>query len=218
MGDSELVHKAILETIFLWQRGECDYYKATRSAFEDRENEDRLVQFAKGEYYSFLNEYKVRRSLVGKGKDPVVKLVKDMFRSDGFAEKVMSFEENQNIIDDYCETLSQRKGISSGKRLLSLITKTAFILRPQVIPLFDRYAKESLEDEMNVKITDFAGYYKAFLKYKMACIDSIKKDVEGYNCIFDKFEEFSEFDDIVDFLAHRSIDKILWMKYYFKRK
>lgn len=218
MENLTLVNKAILETLYLWQRSEWRYYKAIQMAFKNRTSEEYLIQFAENEYYRFLNEYKIRRSLTGKGKPPVVKLVKDMFKKDGFAEKVINFETNQNIIDEYCKELSNKKEISGGKKLLSLLTKTSFILKPNVVPLFDKYAKESLKQETGIKIEDFKSFFQAFNKFKNDNIDSVRENVDKYSCVFENFNELSEFKDNKEFIAHRTIDKILWLKYSLNRK
>lgn len=217
MEKNELVDKAILETIFLWQRSEYKYYKAIQLAYKKRSDDESLIRFAENEYYNFLNDYGVRRSLPGTGKNPVRMLVFDMFKENGFAEKVKRFEANPSIIDDYCTELSKKKNISGGKKLLSLITKTAFILRPNVIPLFDRYAKESLKQQTQREIKDFKSYYEAFKEFKKMNIELVSSKVESYDFIFNNFKEFSAFNNIKGFISHRSIDKILWMIYYFNR-
>jgi hypothetical protein len=219
MNKDKLIDKAILETIFHWQRSEYKYYKAIQIAFDNRLDKQLLTQFSEIEYYEFLTSFNVRRSLPGKEKLPVTRLTIDMFKKNGFAEKVKEFESNPNIIDKYCEELSKKKEISGGKRLLSLITKTAFILKPNIIPLYDNYAKNSLKkNNKSIKITDFKSYFIAFKNYKASNIDLVRSKVVGYNFIFEKFDEFKAFEDIHEFIAHRSIDKILWMEYDFYRK
>ncbi len=218
MDQTILVNKAILESLYLWQNSEWKYYKAIQEAFENRSKEASLVQFAEQDYYRFLKEYKIRRSLPGKGTPPVVELVKDLFKNGGFAERVMQFADNQGVIDDYCEELSENEEISGGKKLLSLITKTAFLLKPKVIPLFDKYAKESLKQETKIKITNFETFYRAFQQYKKGNIEFVRENVKRYDCVFSSFDELSEFENNREFIAHRTIDKILWMKYNMQRK
>lgn len=215
MNKDKFIDKVLFETIYHWQKSEYKYFQSIQTAFDNRSDEKLLIKFAEREYYEFLNDYGIRRSLQGKGKKPVVNLVIDIFKENGFAESLKDFEDNQELIDNYCEELSCKKEISGGRKLLSLITKTAFILKPDTIPLYDNYAKKSLiKNDKSLKISNFKSFFIAFKKYKESNIVSIRSRVDGFKSVYEKFDEF-KMENINEFIAHRSIDKMLWMEYYY---
>ncbi|MFN0035841.1 MAG: hypothetical protein ACKVUS_12320 [Saprospiraceae bacterium] len=207
--------KGIFEALFWWQRSECQYSVELRNAFEKRHEKESVKLFVENSFYKFLTDYSIRRNLRGKGVEPVESFIKECFEENGLMDNLRKKEESVgDIIDKFVDKIKERdfaKGKKGGKRLTSLVAKTAFLFRPDSVPLYDQLAKQALEEIQGVKIKSFSNFLIYFESQKFEWDEAIRRLLKEQSQTMKIFKEFEGIENREDFFVHRTVDKLLWM-------
>lgn len=207
--------KAILEALFWWQRSEYQYSNEFQQAFKKRQNANEVELFVENSYSKFLTDYSIRRNLRGKGNAPVLSFIGECFSRNGLMENLEKSGDKGEIIDSFINKIKEKdfaKGKKEGKRLTSLVVKTAFLFQPESVPLYDQLAKKSLEKIRKEKINSFSQFLKHFEKQKLEWEEPIRKLLKEQFQFMSIFSEVEIIKNRDDFFVHRTVDKLLWMR------
>lgn len=212
------ITKAIFESIHLWQRSEAVYAKHIQKAVGDPVIQAEFVQ----SFSNFLNDYGVRRNLEGEPDDkktekPVLRefwrVLKDEMKF--FKQLDQACDEFPAVIDATALKLKADYGdLTRNQLILSLLSKVAFMYKPSLIPLMDQLAKEALRGyyEANGKkapINTYEQFYREYGKFKSEYIEILLKKTQLFSDTLQHFPEW-KMKNAEAFLAHRSVDKLLW--------
>jgi hypothetical protein len=109
-------------------------------------------------------------------------------------------------VDDFNSDEFRRGYAKDGKSLLSLVSKTAFLYRPNIFIPLDTYAVETI----GLKDINYASYIKKCDEYFMGkdsiISNIVQQEVMMHQNIFDYFK----ITDAEAFTKNRLRDKILW--------
>lgn len=216
--------KAIFESIHLWQRSEATYAQHIQKAVGDPVIEDDFIQ----SFSDFLNDYGIRRNLEGEPDDkktekPVLRefwrVLKDEIKF--FEQLDRVGDEFAPVIDSTAHTLKNEHGdLTRDQLLLSLVSKVGFIYKPSLIPLMDQLAIGALRGyfEMNGKkppINTYQQFYLLYKRFKTEHGDTLMGRTQLFSDTLQHFPEWN-MKYAEAFLAHRSVDKLLWWVGKFK--
>ncbi len=196
-----IVKKAIFDSIYHWQNSESRLSDVL-IGFSKSKN----IEKYKDGYSKILVAYSINRNF---GKGSTVKKSEELlkfFKKENFFTKI---EDNDfpMVIDEISE---KTKTLFKGNKLLSLVTKTAFLSRPNVIPLFDDYICKTLGFRYNSREKNgFQSFYNEYKKFHDAHIIKFEKEAYEFISLVEKFQETRVIG--YKFFAHRAIDKYLWI-------
>lgn len=218
---SQFYDKAVFETIYLWQNAECKYVETIQNLQISSGIDPKSLE----SFYKFTNDYSVRRTLTGKGKSPVEAYLKVCNSPNGLFDMMANNSDNlPSIIDKFVEKIrkepfaAKKDPNSGGKKLISLVSKTAFLRAPKSITMYDSRVVHALNKHKKSKdgnisrIDSYETFYNHFSEAKESYIDKLRQSVTKLLPITNLFPEFKNIENLEDFLVYRSIDKILWFE------
>lgn len=133
------IENATLEAIYWWNRDE-DYYHTYFSKFDKIYNDKELLEFFTGKIFeTFLLTYRVRRN-ISKGYIKVDDFIKELFDYN-FVGRV---NQNDTQVIDEVSLKIKTSGKATNNQTISLLSKIAFLIKPNKFVLYDGLAKTSL--------------------------------------------------------------------------
>lgn len=207
--EDTIIRKAIFEAIYSWQRSEYMYSNDMNFAYNNRFDNALVKSYAENSFAKFLSDFSVRRNISGHGTRPVITFISFCYMKNGFLECI-SVDNFSTVIDSYSNTLKETE-MTNKKHSISLLSKTAFLLYPDRIPLYDSRAIKSIQKLHSCKINTYKEFSDKFTITRNLLSDRILYLFNDIRNICNHFDEFSEINDLNSFIIQRTTDKLLWL-------
>jgi hypothetical protein len=205
--------QATYEAIYWWNRDEY-YYHYYFSRLDVIHKDKKLMAFFTSKVFDmFLREYAVRRN-ISEGYRSVDTFLHDIIKHH-FIKEVKRGK------PDIIDTVSTELKISSDsttRQTISLLSKIAFLINPNIFSLCDTLTKNSLhgliEDKM-IKRTHLDKY--TVFKTEIDKVRLVMQEQQSFSVSNDILKEFKEtesgkfFQINKDAFELRVIDKLLWL-------
>lgn len=221
----EELENATIEAIFWWKNIERFYhyqFKEINSILNKKRME--YQEFFILKYFNpFLKEYSVRRNIKN-GDQNVFEFLKTLRREGFFVELNHENKEiDKKVIDQLSEYLCNKTELTNRKNCKSLLSKIAFIIRPDQFFIYDSLAKSSIKkfrknlntrNNQNIRSKDLENYQTFYELSKL-----LTKDVDlELNLVIEEFQEeiLHSCKELISkdnkAIKMRIIDKHLWIK------
>ena len=219
----ELIQKAVLEAIYFWQSYEYEYVIGMHKAFKCDDSMGYYESSYKKTFHQFLTKFKIRRCIKA-GGDAEREFFSSLVGEEGLFRKIYTEFDILSVahyIDEHVAKIYEYE-FTNNKKILSAVTKASFLLRPQDLPLYDKFVKKSVEEivlSRSRKIYSYEDYLENFESFRHIYSSTIKKTISD----FDFYTSLKEFKgtaiwrvNIEELLLTRTLDKLLWLFYKYR--